>query len=276
MQITDYEPKLLWTHFDKIRQIPRCSGDEERARQYVLSFAKDRGYEADRDETGNVVIRVPAAKGREKSPIVAIQGHLDMVCEKNSNVQHDFTSDPIQLEVDGEWLTAKGTTLGADNGVGVAASLAVADDDSVIHGPLELLFTVDEEVGLTGATKLEPGFIKAKYLLNLDSEDLGSVFIGCAGGGDSTITLAVKREAAPKGAKAVKLHVLGLRGGHSGLDIIEQRGNAHAITAEVPLATMFGYVSNLRSMTQGRATYTMEFSHYSQAPANVAESLVYY
>ncbi|MDH3215848.1 MAG: aminoacyl-histidine dipeptidase [Candidatus Krumholzibacteria bacterium] len=233
MTITDYEPKSLWTHFDEIRKIPRCSGNEEQARQYVLGFAKSRDLEADHDSTGNVVVRVPATPGHENAPVVAIQGHLDMVCEKNADVQHDFAKDPIQLLIDGEWLKAKGTTLGSDNGVGVAAALAVADDGSVVHGPLELLFTVDEEVGLTGAGKLEPGFLKAKILLNLDSEELGSVFIGCAGGGDSTIKLPLKRTQTPKDVKTVSIRVAGLRGGHSGLDIVEQRGNAIKILARV-------------------------------------------
>jgi dipeptidase D len=226
MSITDYKPKSLWKHFDEIRQIPRCSGHEELARQYVLDFAKSRGLEADADSTGNVVIRVPGTKGHEDAPIVAIQGHLDMVCEKNSDVEHDFAKDPIELQIEGEWLTANGTTLGSDNGVGVAAALATADDEEVVHGPLELLFTVDEEVGLTGAGKLEPGFVKAKVLLNLDSEELGSVFVGCAGGGDSTITLPVERRDSPAGSKGAMIRVTGLRGGHSGLDIVEQRGNA--------------------------------------------------
>ena len=151
MQNTDYEPKSLWKHFDEIRQIPRCSGHEEQARQWVLAFAEKHGFESDHDKTGNVVIRVPATPGHENAPVVAVQSHLDMVCEKNSDVIFDFSKDAIQLQVDGEWLHAQGTTLGSDNGVGVAAALALADDDSVVHGPLELLFTVDEEVGLTGA-----------------------------------------------------------------------------------------------------------------------------
>lgn len=233
MQITDYEPKGLWKHFDQIRQIPRCSGNEEQARRYVLSFAKERDYEADTDATGNVVVRVPATTDHESEPIVALQSHLDMVCEKNSDVRHDFTKDPIQLRIDGDWLSASGTTLGADNGVGVAAALAAADGGGLVHGPLELLFTVDEEVGLTGAGKLEPGFLKAKYLLNLDSEELGSVFIGCAGGGDSTLRLPIDRVAAPSASTPVCVTVTGLRGGHSGLDIREQRGNAIKILARL-------------------------------------------
>lgn len=233
MSVLDKEPKSLWKHFDEIRKIPRCSGNEEQARQYVLGVAKARGFEAKVDATGNVVVRVPATAGHEGAPIVAIQGHLDMVCEKNADTKHDFAKDPIDLRLDGEWLMAKGTTLGSDNGVGVAAALAAADDGGVSHGPLELLFTVDEEVGLTGAGKLEPGFVQAKALLNLDSEELGSVFIGCAGGGDSTITLPVKRTDATKGAVGLRVSVTGLRGGHSGLDIIEQRGNAIKVLTRV-------------------------------------------
>lgn len=233
MSITSYEPKTLWRHFDEIRKIPRCSGHEEKARQYVLDWAKERRFDAKADSAGNVVIRVPATKGHEKAPIVAIQGHLDMVCEKNADVTHDFAKDPIELVIDGEWLTANGTTLGSDNGVGLAAALAVADDGDVVHGPLEILCTVDEERGLIGAGKLEPGSVTAKIMLNLDSEELGSVFIGCAGGGNSTLNLPVERTAAPAGAKAMRVIVSGLRGGHSGLDIVQQRGNAIKILARV-------------------------------------------
>ncbi len=233
MSITNYEPKLVWKYFDEIRQIPRCSGHEELAREYSLEFAKKNGFEAEEDKAGNVVVRVPASPGHESAPAVALQGHLDMVCEKNSDVQHDFAKDPIQLQIDGEWLTAKGTTLGSDNGIGLAAGMAAALDDSLVHGPLELLFTVDEEVGLTGAAQLEPGFVKARLLLNLDSEELGAVFVGCAGGGDSTITLSTKRVDPPSGAKSATVSVTGLRGGHSGLDIVQQRGNAIKVLTRV-------------------------------------------
>lgn len=251
MQITDHEPTSLWKHFDRIRQIPRCSGNEEQARQYVLAWAKERGYESGHDDTGNAVVRVPATPGCENARLVAIQSHLDMVCEKNSNVDHDFSKDPIELQIDGEWLTANGTTLGADNGVGVAAALATADDESVVHGPLELLFTVDEEVGLTGAGKLAPGFVTAKRLLNLDSEELGSVFIGCAGGGDSTLTLPVERAAVPSGHSAVRLAVSGLRGGHSGLDIPEQRGNAVKILSRILWEADRKYTTSLCGLRGG-------------------------
>ncbi len=233
MSVTDHEPKSLWKHFDEIRKIPRCSGNEARAREYVLGFAESHRFEARTDAVGNVAIRVPATRGHERALVVAIQGHLDMVCEKNSDVRHDFTRDAIELQVDGEWLKARGTTLGSDNGVGVAAALAAAEGRDVVHGPLELLFTVDEEVGLVGASQLQPGFITARYLLNLDSEELGSVFIGCSGGGGSTITLPVARTPAPASAKGARLRVGGLRGGHSGLDIIEQRGNAIKVLARL-------------------------------------------
>ena len=250
MQITDYKPKTLWKHFDQIRQIPRCSGNEKQAGDYVMEFAKSRNYEAKRDDLGNIVVQVPATPGHENAATVVLQSHLDMVCEKNSDVQHDFSKDAIQLELAGEWLTAKGTTLGSDNGVGVAASLATADDDTVVHGPLELLFTVDEEVGLLGAGKLQPGFVTGKTMLNLDSEELGSVFIGCAGGGDSTITLAVDRSSAP-GGKAVRVRVSGLRGGHSGLDIIEQRGNAIKILTRILWESAANHSFSLASLDGG-------------------------
>jgi dipeptidase D len=233
MSITDYEPKLVWKHFDELRKIPRCTGNEEQARRYVLGLAERQRWEAQTDRAGNVVIRVPATPGRENAPVVAIQGHLDIVCEKNADVRHDFSKDAIDLHIDGEWLKANGTTLGSDNGVGVAAALAAAESRDVVHGPLELLFTVEEETGLIGAGKLQPGFISAKYLLNLDSEELGSVFIGCSGGGESTITLPVTRTGVPPGASAMRVRVSGLRGGHSGLDIIEQRGNAIKILSRL-------------------------------------------
>jgi dipeptidase D len=244
MTITNLEPAHLWKHFDEIRKIPHCSGNEEGLGNYVLEFAKKRKLEAHRDANGNILVRVPATSGHEQAPVVVLQGHLDMVGEKNSDVAHDFSKDPIQLRKDGDWLMAQGTTLGADNGIGLAAALAIVDSEDAIHGPLELLFTVDEEVGLTGAGKLEPSFLKGRLLLNLDSEELGAVYIGCSGGGDSTIHLPIGASAAPAGSTAVKVKVAGLRGGHSGIDINEQRGNAIQILArtlanagrEVPFA----------------------------------------
>jgi dipeptidase D len=233
MSLSGLEPKLLWKHFEKILSIPHCSGNEAQMAEYLLSFAKSQKWEADKDEAGNVVIRVPATPGHENAPTVVLQGHMDMVGEKDSNVDHDFFKDPIQVELDGEWLTAKGTTLGADNGIGEAAALAISESGETVHGPLELLFTVDEEVGLTGAGKLKAGFLEGNMMLNLDSEELGAVYIGCAGGGDSTITLPFTRADAPAGTKPYMLKVSGLRGGHSGIDIHEKRGNAIKILARI-------------------------------------------
>lgn len=231
MSINGLDPKVLWKHFDKIRSIPHCSGHEAKLAEYLISYAKGKGLEAEKDANGNVVIRVPASPGRESAPIVVLQGHMDMVCEKNSGTAFDFSKDPIQLEFQGEWLKAKETTLGADNGIGMAAALSTIESKDCVHGPLELLFTVDEEVGLTGAGKLQPGFVKGSMMLNLDSEELGAVYIGCSGGGDTTLRLPVTFIDAPAGTKAFTLRVTGLRGGHSGIDIHEQRGNAIKVLA---------------------------------------------
>lgn len=223
--ILDLEPKLLWKHFDELRQIPRPSGNEKAAGDYVIKVAKSLGCDHKRDDVGNVVVYKPASPGHEGAPPVVMQSHLDMVCEKNSDKEFDFDKDAIQLLQDGEWLTADGTTLGADNGIGVAAILAIFEDNSLVHGPLEGLFTIDEERGLNGAMNVSSEWLKGRVMLNLDSEELGVFSIGCAGGRDSNITFPVKRTTA-KGDKAVELHLQGLRGGHSGIDIHEGRGNA--------------------------------------------------
>ena len=188
------KPELLWKYFEAISAIPRGSGNEKAVGDYVLSVAKAHGLKAERDATGNVVIRKPATKGREQVAPLILQGHLDMVCEKNSDVKHDFLKDPIRLRVDGPWVKATGTSLGADNGIAVATSLALIEDREVQHGPLELLFTVDEETGLNGAFNLQPGFVKARRMLNLDTEEEGAVYVGCAGGRDTLFTLRAKRE----------------------------------------------------------------------------------
>ena len=230
--VSNLEPTLLWNHFDELLRIPRCSGDEHVAGEYVISVAKRLNVKYKRDDVGNIVVEKAASTGHEKAPIVILQGHLDMVCEKNSDVDHDFSKDPIQVERDGDWLTAKGTTLGADNGIGVAAALAVLEDDSLIHGPLELLFTVDEERGLTGASQIQPDFLRGRTYLNLDSEEEGSFFIGCAGGGDSVITVPLNMVAGREGIK-LNLTLTGLRGGHSGIDIDQGRGNAIKLLARM-------------------------------------------
>jgi len=223
--VVHLEPKSLWKYFDEIRKIPRGSGNEKAVGDYVLKVAKDLGLKAARDKEGNVIIYKKAAPGFEKSPGVVLQGHLDMVNEKHSTSKHDFDKDPINLILDGEWLHADGTTLGADNGIGGAAALAVLEDGKLKHGPLEAVFTVDEERGLNGARALTPDLLHGRLLLNLDSEELGNFSIGCAGGADTHLTLPLKRTEA-KGDQVLYLHIHGLRGGHSGIDIHEGRGNA--------------------------------------------------
>lgn len=231
--ILDKEPKLLWKHFDELRKIPRCSKHEERARGYIMNFAKDHGFVANADDAGNVVVSKPATPGYESKPVLVLQGHLDMVCEKNSDKEFDFNNDPIELKLDGDYLTADGTSLGSDNGIGVAATLAILEDDSLQHGAIEGLFTVDEETGLTGAFELKPDFLIGRVMLNLDSEEEGAIYVGCAGGGDTNIKLTIESTPTPTEASALMVKVTGLRGGHSGIDIPEQRGNAIKIMSRL-------------------------------------------
>jgi dipeptidase D len=228
----DLKPFLIWKHFEQILKIPHCSGSETELGDYIISQAKKFDLEWKRDEVGNVVVSKNAAPGMENAPGVILQGHLDMVGEKNSDVEHDFSKDPIQPEKKGDWISAKGTTLGSDNGIGVAAALALMEDDTFVHGPIEFLFTVDEETGLTGATKINSDFLKGKILLNLDSEDEGTFTIGCAGGADSEIILPLKREESAAG-ELFRLKLFGYRGGHSGIDIDQGRGNAVKLLARL-------------------------------------------
>ena len=230
--LTDLDPKLLWKHVAKILTIPHCSGNEKALGDYVLSVAASLGLPGKRDKVGNVLVGKPATAGRESAVGAILQGHLDMVCEKNSDKVHDFCKDPILAEIRGEWVYAQGTTLGADNGIGLAAALAVMEDKSLVHGPLEFLFTVDEETGLTGANKISKGFLAGKILLNLDSEDEGTFTIGCAGGADSSLTLPLERKGKAS-RNLYRVHVAGFRGGHSGLDINQGRGNAIKLLARV-------------------------------------------
>jgi dipeptidase D len=233
MSIKDLEPRHLWNHFDSIRSIPRPSRHEEKIREHILAWAKERGFATRVDKAGNMVVSVPATKGHDKAPVLVLQAHMDMVCEKNADQTFDFSRDAIQLERNGDWLKAKGTTLGADNGIGLAAALAVADDPAVVHGPLELLITMDEETGLTGAAQLDGSLVGGRRMLNLDTEELYAIYIGCSGGGNSTYTLPVQREAVPSGARAVEIAVTGLKGGHSGIEIHLQRGNAIRLLARI-------------------------------------------
>jgi len=230
MEIKDLEPKSLWRFFYELTQIPRPSKKEQKAVEYVKKFAEERRLEYIVDEVGNVIIRKPATPGMENKKGVILQAHLDMVPQKNSDVEHDFEKDPIQAYVDGEWVTAKGTTLGADDGIGVAAALAVLDSKEIKHGPIEALFTIDEETGMTGAFNLKPGLLQGDILINLDSEDEGELYIGCAGGMDANIEFNYKEEN-PANKTAYKVEVKGLKGGHSGIDINLGRGNANLLLA---------------------------------------------
>ena len=224
--ILSLKPSLLWKYFVDILQIPRCSKHEEKIIRYLLDFGAKHNLETLQDEVGNVLIRKPATPGMEHKPWVCMQSHIDMVCEKNSDVNHDFDKDPIKAYVKDGWVHAEGTTLGSDDGVGVATQLAILAADDLRHGPIECLFTVDEETGLTGAFGLKPGWLKSKILLNLDSEDDGELFFGCAGGMDTVIKMKKEMENAPQNHNTFKLIVRGLRGGHSGDDINKGRGNA--------------------------------------------------
>jgi len=225
--ITNLDPKPLWENFYKLTQIPRPSKKEASVVKFIEKFGKDLGLETIKDEVGNVIIKKPATKGYENKKPVVLQGHLDMVPQ--SDKDFDFENQPIEAYVDGEWVTADGTTLGADNGIGVAAALTVLQSDDLEHGPIEALFTVDEETGMTGASSLKPGLLDAEILINMDSEDEGELYIGCAGGLETNARFHFKKETLPRDTNAYKLTVKGLKGGHSGLDIQLQRGNANKV-----------------------------------------------
>ncbi len=230
MEVKDLQPKVVFEIFDQITRIPRPSKKEEKIRKYLLDFAKEHGIEAVADKTGNVIMRKPATPGHENAPTVILQGHMDMVCESNDK-SFDFENQPIQTIVDGEWVRANGTTLGADNGIGVAASLAIMVDDTLQHGPLEALITVDEETGMTGANGLEKGELKGSILINLDSEDDAEIFVGCAGGIDTVATFSYDRSMAPQDFHYFRFDVSNGLGGHSGGDIHLGRANANKIVA---------------------------------------------
>ena len=231
MELKNMKSADVFRYFEEICQVPRPSKKEEKIIAYLQNFGKQHGLETLTDEAGNILMKKPATPGMENRKTVALQAHTDMVCEKNNDVQHDFLNDPIQTLVEGEWMKAKGTTLGADNGIGIAAALAVLTDETLEHGPLECLFTVDEETGLTGAFALKEGFMHADILLNLDSEDEGELFIGCAGGVDSVGEFSYQEVKVPQGYFYAKVQVKGLKGGHSGGDIHLGRANANKLLA---------------------------------------------
>ena len=238
--VADLEPKALWAHFDQILTIPRGSKEEDQIRAHVVAVAERNGLECQVDGTGNVVVKKPGTPGKEGAPATILQSHLDMVNEKNSAVEHDFSTDAIRPSMDGEYLTADGTTLGSDNGIGVAAMLAILEAQELSHGPLEFLFTIDEETGLTGAGGLDPSMLQGRTLLNLDSEEEGTVTVGCAGGADTELRLGLQTIPAPRNCSTIRVRLHGLKGGHSGIDIHLQKGNAIQLLARMIHAISHG------------------------------------
>ncbi|WP_251619727.1 aminoacyl-histidine dipeptidase [Odoribacter lunatus] len=227
--LQDLQPTAIWQNFYKLTQVPRPSNHEEKAREFMLNWAKENHIDARIDNAGNIIMTKPATPGMENRKGVILQGHLDMVPQKNEDTVHDFTKDPINAYVDGEWVRAKGTTLGADNGMGVAAAMSVLTATDIPHGPIEVLITATEETGMDGAIGLKAGELKGEILLNMDSETEGELYVGCAGGLDSTFEFNYLEEKTPAGSKAYKLSLKGLKGGHSGMDINLGRGNSNIL-----------------------------------------------
>jgi dipeptidase D len=259
------KPELVWKYFAEISKIPRGSKNEKKISDYVVDTAKKLGLEARRDKVLNVIVRKPASQGRENVPMVCLQGHLDMVCEKNKDKVHNFEKDPLELVVNGNFLMANGTTLGADNGIAVATNLALMEDKSSVHGPLEFLFTVDEETGLTGANYLQPGFVQSKILMNLDSEEEGALYVGCSGGKNTSCTWKAAYEAVTLNYAPAIVRVKGLKGGHSGLEIDKGRGNSLKILNRVLI--------ELDKM--GVRISTLEGGNKSNAIPREAEAVIY-
>ncbi len=250
-RISDLQPGIVWKYFQEVTNVPRPSKKEGKIIRYLEKFASEHGLSIKKDAVNNVLISKPATTGFEHLPTVVLQSHLDMVCEKNNDVVFDFENDPIETIVDGEWLRANGTTLGADNGIGIAAQLAILASNDIEHGKVECLFTVDEETGLTGAMALEEGFMTGKILLNLDSEDEGEIFIGCAGGKGTVATFTYEPVPAPTAMQYVRIVVSGLRGGHSGCDIHAGLGNANKILARFLYLVKKDYCFTLASIGGG-------------------------
>jgi dipeptidase D len=263
--IEGLKPELMWKYFAEISAIPRGSKNEKKISAYLVQTAKKLGLEVVQDKHLNVIVRKPASAGHEQVPSICLQGHMDMVCEKNKETVHDFEKDPIELVRKGNVIMANGTTLGADNGVAVAANLAIMEDKSLVHGPLEFLFTSDEETGLTGANGLKAGSLKSMTMMNLDSEEEGALYVGCSGGRNTHGTWKLQAERIPSKSSAMMLTVKGLKGGHSGLEIDKGRGNSLKIMNRALLALM----------DLGARVGSMEGGNKSNAIPREAESLVY-
>lgn len=249
--ILDLAPQNVWKHFYSLTQIPRPSGHMEKITEFLVNFCNSLGLKTFVDDAGNVIIRKPATPGMENRKGVILQAHMDMVPQKNNDTVHDFEKDPIETYIDGEWVKAKGTTLGADNGLGVAAIMAVLEDQNLKHGPLEALITKDEETGMYGAFGLKPGTVNGEILLNLDSEDEGELYIGCAGGMDVTASLEYKEVAPEEGDIAIRVNLKGLRGGHSGLEINQGRANANKLLVRFIREAVATYEARLASWEGG-------------------------
>ena len=275
-EIFNLEPKTVWKNFYSLTQIPRPSGFEDNIQQFVLDFGLKLGLESFKDEVGNIIIRKPATPGMESRKGIVLQTHLDMVPQKNSDKAHDFKKDPIEAYVDGEWVTANGTTLGADNGMGVASAMAVLEATNLVHGPVEALFTCDEETGMTGAFGLKAGILKGDILLNLDSEDEGELYVGCAGGTNANVTFNYTEEAVKQGLASFKLAITGLKGGHSGLEIILQRGNSNKLMNRFLQHAVAAYDLSLSSIEGGslRNAIPRESFAVVTVPPSKADDLV--
>jgi dipeptidase D len=249
--MTELKPTEVFKFFSEINKVPRPSGKPAKIIDYLKQFAESRGLEHEIDQAGNVIIRKPAAPGMENRQGVILQSHTDMVCEKVKNLEFDFNNETIQAYIDGQWMKAKGTTLGADDGIGMALSLAALDSQDIKHGPLECLFTCDEETGLDGAFAIQPDFMKGKYLINLDSEDEGEIYIGCAGGQNTTAQFTYATEEIPADYFTIRINIDGLCGGHSGDDIVKKRANANKLMARFLYSSMKKYDLRIIELTGG-------------------------
>ncbi len=251
MTIDNLDPKCVWKHFYALTRIPRPSKKEEKVIEYMYNWGKSLGLETIKDEVGNIIIRKPATPGMENRKGVILQGHLDMVPQNNNDVQHDWENDPVETYIDGEWVKAKGTTLGADNGIGCAVAMAVLEANDIEHGPIEALFTIDEETGMTGANALKGGLLNGELLINIDSETEGELYVGCAGGLDTNAEFRFTREAVKDGYKRLRVDIKGLRGGHSGMDIIEGRANSNKIMLRMLLGLLDCAEAQILAMNGG-------------------------
>ena len=259
MTIKDLQPKNVWNNFYLLTRQPRPSKHEEKVQQFLLDWGKEHGIDVKRDDTGNIIFTAPATKGFENRKGIIMQAHMDMVPQKTADTQHDFLTDPIETRIDGEWVAAKGTTLGADNGIGVAIAMSVLEDKTLKHGPLEALITYDEETGMTGASALKPGILKGDILLNLDSEEEGELCTGCAGGIDGSADFRYRTYEVPEDTVTYKLTVKGMKGGHSGMDIALCRANANKVLCRILAATIGAYEVKVADIKGGSLRNAIPF-----------------